>query len=678
MDRIIEFFITSSILTLFIMAIRKYFRGKVKHKFIYGLWLIVFLRFCFPLNFVNSSFSIMNGVRQLQGISTLQKKGNIEENKIEKENKMGEQFTDNTRADGETEKQKVKQDNITSKKSEKAGKPEVKETQTTKTSRLVWVMRIWILGVFLCFAILLYSNLRFYKTLKNDRKPILKYQKGKLVVYQTNKVSTPCLFGVCKPAIYIPDNIVVNLSKSDMQQVLEHEQMHYKHLDHIWSLWRCIIVSIYWFDPLIWVAAKISKQDAEFACDEGVLEKKSYHERIAYGEMLLHVAIHSKRVSILCPVTAVHNGKKEMKKRMEEIRMKKNYQKSKFLLLAVALGVGTAVTFTGCGVKENTTDSIIGGADTASTVSLKNQTKEKTTEKTNQITVSEPVLDLTATTGADGGRLYYADDKKIIFAGYFGLFVYDRTKEEVFRSVDLKPIGCNKTQGDNACEISVSEDGETIYLHCVGKDEMYVYDINGNRLSKESYNLKNIPLYQGVNEEKETITYTSNGKKKEITLTGSYDCIGDLVYCENDEPIIPIFMKSPYKDTKPFKPEDIHDLKEAVMYIKGKEYKITNANDLKWLEEHFSNPIEEIKDASSFYEPYAYCDPCSFYNPMYLLREDGISGMLYPALNRCSVYRTVEDKYYKYEKTANDKFWKILDKIGDLDDLVISEMIPSN
>lgn len=182
------------------------------------------------------------------------------------------------------------------------------------------------------------------------------------------------------------------------------------------------------------------------------------------------------------------------------------------------MGVGTAVTFTGCGVKEDTAGSIIGGADTASTVSLKNQTKEKTTEKTNQSTVSEPVLDITATTGADGARLYYADDKKLIFAGYFGLFVYDRTKEEVFRSVDLKPIGCNMTQGDNACEISVSEDGETVYLHCVGKDEMYVYDINGNRLSKESYNLKNIPLYQGVNEEKETITYTSNGKKKEITL----------------------------------------------------------------------------------------------------------------------------------------------------------------
>lgn len=633
------------------MAIRKYFRGKVKHKFIYGLWLIVFLRLCFPLNFVNSSFSIMNGFRQLQEISALQRRGNIEENKMDKENRIREPFTDNTKADGGIEKQKVRQKSIIRNGVEKTEGAAVKETQTMKISGLVWVIRIWMLGVFLCFTILLYSNLRFNNTLKNNRKSISKYQRGKLVVYQTNKVATPCLFGVCKPAIYIPDNIVVNLSESDLQQILEHEQMHYKQLDHIWSLLRCIIVSFYWFDPLVWVAAKISKQDAEFACDEGVLEKKDQNERIAYGEMLLHVAIHSKRVSMLCPVTAVHNGKKEMKKRMEEIRMKKTYQKSKFLLLAVALGFGIVVTFTGCGVKEKTAEKIITGIDNVSNVSLGNQTNENTTEKTNQITVSEPILDMTAITGADGVRLYYADDKRLIFAGYFGLFVYDRTKEEVFRSVDLKPIGCNMTQGEDACEISVSEGGETVYLHCAGKDEMYVYDINRNTLSKEFYNLKNISLYQGkINEEKGTIAYTSNEKKKEIALVGCFSFIGDLGYWENGKPVIPIFMKSPYKNTKVFEPEDVHNLKEAVMYIEGKEYKITNTKDLLWLEEHFSNPIEEIKGGSE----------CPFYHPMYLLREDGISGMLYPALDSCSVYRTAEDKYYKYNKKANDEFLKIL------------------
>lgn len=207
------------------------------------------------------------------------------------------------------------------------------------------------------------------------------------------------------------------------------------------------------------------------------------------------------------------------------------------------------------------------------------------------------------------------------------------------------------TQGNDACEIFVSEDGEIIYLHCVSRDEMYVYKTDENKLSKEPYNLKNISLYQGkVNEEKGTITYTSKGKKKEIALVGSFSFIGDLGYWENGEPVIPIFIKSPYKDTKAFKPEDIHDLKEVIMYIEGKEYKITNAKDLKWLEEHFANPTEEIKGASE----------CPFYHPMYLLREDGVSGFIYPALDSCSSYRTAEDKCYQYNKKENGEFLKML------------------
>mgnify|MGYP005892354877 FL=1 len=69
------------------------------------------------------------------------------------------------------------------------------------------------------------------------------------------------------------------------------------------------------------------------------------------------------------------------------------------------------------------------------------------------IEVSVPTIDLSATTGADGSTMYYADESMFIFGGYYGLFVYDVTKSQIIRSVDLAPIGCNDTQGDNACEI---------------------------------------------------------------------------------------------------------------------------------------------------------------------------------------------------------------------------------
>lgn len=72
-----------------------------------------------------------------------------------------------------------------------------------------------------------------------------------------------------------------------------------------------------------------------------------------------------------------------MKKRIEEIRMRKSYQKSKLLLLVAALGFGTVITFTGCGVKEKIAERESGRTDTVSTISLGKEMKENITEKTN-------------------------------------------------------------------------------------------------------------------------------------------------------------------------------------------------------------------------------------------------------------------------------------------------------
>lgn len=66
----------------------------------------------------------------------------------------------------------------------------------------------------------------------------------------------------------------------------------------------------------------------------------------------------------------------------------------------------------------------------------------------------------------------------VIFHGYFGLFVYSVKEEQMLQTIDLEPIVCNYTQGENACEVLVSKDGKKIYLHTMNSETMYVYDIN--------------------------------------------------------------------------------------------------------------------------------------------------------------------------------------------------------
>ena len=70
----------------------------------------------------------------------------------------------------------------------------------------------------------------------------------------------------------------------------------------------------------------------------------------------------------------------------------------------------------------------------------------------------------------------------IIFHDYFGLVVYDLTDREVVRSLDLAAIGCNFTQGDNACQVAVSADGREVWLHPMKRQYMFHYNVEKNLL----------------------------------------------------------------------------------------------------------------------------------------------------------------------------------------------------
>ena len=89
--------------------------------------------------------------------------------------------------------------------------------------------------------------------------------------------------------------------------------------------------------------------------------------------------------------------------------------------------------------------------------------------------------------GVDMVTLDYASKDKVIFHGYFGLFVYDLKEQKLIRSLDLAGIGCDATQGDNYCEVFVSKDGNTVYLHTMSSQSMYIYDVTENTLKKTNF-----------------------------------------------------------------------------------------------------------------------------------------------------------------------------------------------
>ena len=363
MSRLIEFLITSSTLILLIIIIRACFMGRVKNCVIYTLWLVVLVRLVCPINTFSSSFSIMNGVQMLQDtINETAKKDNkvnyINDNNqntnmvssmrnvsTSNEGKVVDREIDYQDIRTDSEENNISQNNNIEEVERNSGEKSVEKNRITPIKVLV---TIWGFGSALCILVVIILNIRFRKGLLKNRRIIEKYRGGKCPIYETDKVSTPCLYGVFKPGIYIPTIVLRELSDKDIEQIIQHESKHYTHKDNIWSFVRCLVVSIYWFHPLVWAAAKLSKKDAELFCDESVLANKNSEERIYYGEMLLKVARVSKNIPMLYPITAVHSGKREMKKRMIFIGKNKKYYKMVALLLFIILVAGSLVTFTAC------------------------------------------------------------------------------------------------------------------------------------------------------------------------------------------------------------------------------------------------------------------------------------------------------------------------------------------
>lgn len=144
--------------------------------------------------------------------------------------------------------------------------------------------------------------------------------------------------------------------------------------------------------------------------------------------------------------------------------------------------------------------------------------------------------------GADMAMLDYASDDIIIFHGYFGLFVFDTKASKIIRSIDLKPINCSSTQGDNFCEVSVNKDGTIIQLHNSSSEKMYVYNIKDNSLIETPYkpmdnSFELIPTPESITVNDISYSYESvkfdNGDLG--YLTASDFTVGSLKYIRGDK-----------------------------------------------------------------------------------------------------------------------------------------------
>ncbi len=507
---------------------------------------------------------------------------------------------------------------------------------------------IWIMGIMVLLIYSLVSVFQLKRQLKNA-------QVVEQNIYEVNNLKTPFVLGIIRPKVYLP----VGLNHSERSYILLHERTHISRKDHIIKVLAFLILSLHWFNPLVWIAFMLMSTDMELSCDEQVLKKMNTDNKKPYANSLLSLAI-GRHILNGSPLAF---GEGNVRGRIKNVM---NYKKPKLWVMIVSVivltGVGIAllsnpvggeqkeliyradvdgngheesifidksqidnmlVTLSICNEngKEIWSDELStshagwgslflckmddkqylldynpyinqGYATYRYTLFTLEDGKEKVyrnnslefdingiaelnppkmvvfADEVNELlrksvlllsteggeycfgpTVAEPFferyswLDLAMelydsnddletrlvkyneyalssrklyeeryfpmdrdeskvslepiaaewsydqNMGADFPFLDYASDKIVIFHGYFGLFVYDLHSQKIIRSLNLAPIDCQYTQGDNYCNVSVSADGNTVQLHPAANDNMYVYSILENTLIEAPYQL---------------------------------------------------------------------------------------------------------------------------------------------------------------------------------------------
>ncbi len=191
--------------------------------------------------------------------------------------------------------------------------------------RMTTMTAVWLFGI----AVLLIYTLISYLRLKRKVGTAVKLRDN---IYQSENVVSPFVLGLIKPKIYLPFNI----STQDMNHVISHEQAHISRKDYLWKPLGFLILTLHWFNPLVWVGYILLCRDIELACDEKVVKELNNEQRADYSEALLTCSVNRKMIAA-CPLAF---GEVGVKNRVKSVL---NYKKPAFWIIVIAIIVSIAV-----------------------------------------------------------------------------------------------------------------------------------------------------------------------------------------------------------------------------------------------------------------------------------------------------------------------------------------------
>lgn len=363
--------LTSIIIILVVLLIKKIFKDQLSPRLCHALWFLVLIKLLIP--FVpESNLSLFNlfPEKNINPVSynSFEPKYLTQEQWGKNDNEFNLHLKN--REQDEIDENTLLKDNLPKSDNQKL----LSRKESKLFQRIISICSyIWLIG-FLSICILIFivtlnfkKKTRLFNEVKNlEVIKVLNVCKEKLNVnknipiYSSDTFKTPFIYGFLNPTIYLPKHILNKVDNSQLLHICLHEIAHYKRKDLFYNLLGTVAIVIHWFNPMVWLAMKEMRVDRELACDSYVLEVLGENESIPYGMTIIKLSqiISNQRYQNILSVHFYKN-KTQIERRITMIKMfKKGSYKISIIAVALFIVLGTATLTNAKSLKGENKDKI--------------------------------------------------------------------------------------------------------------------------------------------------------------------------------------------------------------------------------------------------------------------------------------------------------------------------------
>ncbi|MEK5240415.1 M56 family metallopeptidase [Paenibacillus sp. FSL L8-0470] len=340
--------LASTVILLLLLLARKLFLKRLSPRILHALWFIVLIKLLVPFA-PQSPVSLFNLIPQALPVEwSLNQKNTLPMLSSESDSSTKVTVTDSGEKTLRPDTVPIRSGEQSSSIAQPPPQENIYEKVCDGLSGLAVSTLVWLGGLLFFGSYSLFFTLKFRSragtSRKSDNPEVLSVLaacleklgiRQTIPVYETSSLRSPCLYGLMKPRIYLPEDIVVIADTRQLTHILLHELTHYQRKD-LWfnSLWT-LAVWLHWYNPLVRLAMKKMNADREVACDAGALEVLGEKEAASYGMTLLMLSRLFSRTS--APRVNLSHFFEHQNETKRRVTMIAKFKKGSYKLSAAAI-----------------------------------------------------------------------------------------------------------------------------------------------------------------------------------------------------------------------------------------------------------------------------------------------------------------------------------------------------